>query len=106
MDSTSVETLANFLRLVLDAMFNGGFEKGVGFRDCVGFYKKLLNMFNFYRWRLGSSFVAMVVFFFYRMTMTCLVCIYRRRSNNRKEDVVVRRDGPGAARWCSVYASM
>jgi hypothetical protein len=45
-------------------MFNGGFEKGVGFRDCVGFYKKLLNMFNFYRWRLGSSFVAMVVFFF------------------------------------------
>ena len=34
--------------------------------------------------------------------MTCLVCIYRRRSNNRKEDVVVRRDGPGAARWCSV----
>jgi len=101
MDSTSVETLANFLRLVLDAMFNGGFEKGV--RDCVGFYKKLLNMFNFYRWRLGSSFVAMVVFlFFYRMTMTCLVCIYRRRSNNRKEDVVVRRDGPGAARWCSV----
>ena len=47
------------------------FEVGFGchvqwwVRDCVGFYKKLLNMFNFYRWRLGSSFVAMVVFFFF-----------------------------------------